>query len=132
MFTSTSRINLFNVCIIKVKIEIYFQIFNYQLEILCIFHSNAFYSNAYIQKKRIKIKVFHYIISPKKTILLTLKGCLKSTLFLSSMVGTIRYVICKLKSVNGPLNGTHGLLIGFFSGISILCESDGKACEMTL
>lgn len=48
------------------------------------------------------------------------------------MVGIIRYVLCKLKTVKEPLNGKHGLLIGLCSGISILCESDGKACEMTL
>ncbi|CAD8107591.1 unnamed protein product [Paramecium primaurelia] len=59
-------------------------------------------------------------------------NCLKSLLFLSSMVGIIRLTICSLKRLKRPLGGIDGLIIGLFSGTSIILESDGRGFEMTL
>ena len=77
------------------------------------FYSYAFFAYATIQNERIKKSVDdNNEISPIKTLLKTTKNTVHSLLFLCSMVGLIRIIICGLKRLKRP-SGLGGLLSNY-------------------
>jgi hypothetical protein len=67
---------------------------------------------------------------PKKTLWLTLKNIVKSSLFLAVYVAVFRYLLCFTKNTRGVVDRWNLIISSFVCGFAILFEHKSRQSEL--